>query len=200
MTELAFAIQQTEQAETELWAKLVEDGSITMNKGLLQEVYNFEESFAQRDWYQWWPFGYDLADFVIMTHVEWEVPENTDTGGCGFVFRLQDENRHLVIFVGGERHYVELGQMTVNGYEFLNSNAWISPNLSSIFGESDSADLIVAAEKEKISAYINGVKAYKWIVALTNAGDMGYTILSNSNKDFGISCKMTNTNIWGLVK
>jgi len=43
-TAAAAAAQQTQQAEDDLWAKLVEDGYITMPKGRLHTVDDFEEN------------------------------------------------------------------------------------------------------------------------------------------------------------
>ena len=201
-TATAVSALATQQAEDLLWAQLEQDGSITYSKGSLYEIDDFEESWAQRSWYRWWWSGYRFSDFVVMTHIDWEIPEDAafGTGGCGFAFRIKDENNHLIIFLT-PKGSASLGAMTINGFQYQSFH-WQNPdnpNFATIPQTTvGSADLIVVVEKEFVTAYINGEKIYQWYVALTDQGDVGYTIVSGTNKDFGISCKFTNTRIWGL--
>jgi len=197
-TAAAAVAQQTEQAEAALWEKMVEEGSLTQTKGRLHTVDDFDESWAQRNWYSWWSFGYDLADFVLMTHIDWKSTQSDKTafGGCGFVFRIKDNDNHLLVLV-----YVNgsagLGQMTPYGYETITTG---NPLLQTDSEKEGSADFVIVADKEIITAYINGEKAFRKLVARTNSGDMGYTILSGTNKDYGTNCKFSNTRIWELKK
>jgi hypothetical protein len=199
-TAAAAAAKQTQQAEADLWAKLVDDGSITMTKGRLHTLDDFEESWAQRNWYRWWSFGYNLADFVLMTHVDWKSApsDKTAVGGCGFVFRVQDENHHLLIIQFIDQT-AGLGQMTSSGFEFQRK-PWVNPDLKKSAEKEGSSDFLVAAEKEAVTVYINGVKAYRWYVARTTPGDIGYTIISGTNKDYGTYCNFTDTRVWELKK
>jgi hypothetical protein len=203
-TATAVSAQSTQQAEDDMWAQMVQDGSITYNKGVLYTVDDFEQSWAQRNWYQWWSFGYNLSDFVVMTHIDWQIPEGGTfgTGGCGFAIRIKDNDNHLVLFLTPQSS-ASLGAMTRSGFRYQ-SYHWQNPNnpnLSNIApATTGSADFTVVAEKEFVSAYLNGERIYQWYVALTSPGDMGYTIVSGTNKDFGIDCKFTNTRVWELKK
>ncbi len=203
-TATAVSAQATQQAEDKLWAQLEQDGSITYSKGALYEIDDFEESWAQRSWYRWWWFGYRFSDFVIKTHIEWEIPEDSafGAGGCGFAIRIKDDDNHLIIFLT-PKGSASLGAMSINGFQYQSFH-WQNPdnpNYATVPLETTgSADLIVIAEKEFVTAYINGEKVYQWYVALTSQGDIGYTIVSGTNKDFGISCKFTDTRIWELEK
>jgi hypothetical protein len=199
----AEALQATQKAQDAFWAQMVADGSITMNQGEQYSIDDFEESWAQRNWYQWYWFGYSMSDFVISSHIDWETAEASyGNGGCGFVFRIKDNNNHLVIFMK-PRGDAELGAMTNNGWQ-SQSIRWKNPDLpnySSITPPSDgSADFTVVAEKDFVTAYIDGQKIYQWYVALTSPGDVAFTILSGTNKDFGTYCKFTDTQVWELVK
>jgi hypothetical protein len=196
-TAAAAAAQQTQQAEEALWAKLVEDGYITVPKGRLHTVDDFEQSWAQRDWYQWWSFSYNLADFVIMTHIDWKSApsDRTAYGGCGFVIRIKDNNNHLLVLLDVDGS-AELGQMTPAGYDYL---TYGNPKPGSTEKEG-SADFVVVAEGGRISAFVNGERAFREAVARTAAGDMGYTILSGTNKDYGTNWKFTITRVWELKK
>jgi hypothetical protein len=203
-TATAIVSRATEQAIDDMWVKLVSDGSITYSMGEKYPVDDFEESWAQRNWYQWWLVGGGLSDFVILTHIEWEIPEGGSfgIGGCGFAFRIKDESNHLVIFIE-PKGSVALGAMSPSGFQYQDFH-WQNPALPNFFAvappTTGNADFLVVVEKEFVSAYINGERVYQWYVALTDSGDVGYTIVSGTNKDFGINCKFTDTLVWELVK
>ena len=203
-TATAVSALATQQAEDQLWAQLEHDGSISYSKGGLYEIDDFEESWAQRSWYRWWWFGYKFSDFVIMSHIEWEIPEDSafGAGGCGFAIRIKDDDNHLIIFLT-PKGSASLGAMSINGFQYQSFH-WQNPdnpNYATVpLATTGSADVIVIAEKEFVTAYIDGVKVYQWYVALTSQGDIGYTIVSGTNKDFGISCTFTDTRIWELEK
>jgi hypothetical protein len=200
-TATAVSALVTQQAVDAVWAQLAQDGTITYKQGTLYPVDDFEESWAQRNWYQWWWFDYNMSDFVIMTHIDWETADASyGNGGCGFAIRIKDNDNHLVVFLTPKGD-AELGAMTVNGFQYQAVH-WKNPDLPNFSTitppTSGSSDFMVVAEKEFVTAYVDGVKVYQWYVALTSPGDIGYTILSGTNKDFGTSCKFTNTQIWEL--
>jgi len=193
--------QQAQQAEADLWTRLEEEGSITLNQGDLHQVDDFEQSWAQRGWYQWWSFGYDMSDFVIMTHIEWKSAQDTNLapmGGCGFAVRIQDESKHLVVFLTTGNMPIG-GQMTSAGWKGL-TVSWQDPEAKKVIALSGSADFIAIVENERVTIYIDGKKAAQYYTSLTGNGDIGYTVISGTNKDFGTSCTMTGTRVWELVK
>jgi hypothetical protein len=198
----ALAEQATQQAVDAVWTQLVDDETITYNMGDQYTMDDLDESWAQRNWYQWYSFGLNMSDFVVMSHIDWETAEASyGNGGCGFVIRLKDNNNHLVVFLTPKGD-AELGAMTFSGYQ-PQSTHWKNPDLPAYSAitppTSGSNDFMIVAEKEFVTAYVDGVKIYQWYVALTKPGDMGYTILSGTNKDFGTSCKFTNTQVWELT-
>jgi hypothetical protein len=202
-TATAVSALSTQEAVDALWAQLIADGTVTYKQGDLFPVDDFEQSWAQRDWYQWWWFGYNISDFVLTSHVDWETAEASfGDGGCGFTIRIKDDGNHLVIFITPKGEAI-LGAWTANGFQFQPVH-WSNPNLPTFAtippDSSGEFDLTLVAEKDFVTAYINGEKAYQWYVALTSTGDIGYTVLSGTNKDFGTYCKFTNTQLWELLK
>lgn len=201
-TEAALLAQQTQQAEDAFWAKLVSDEAISsVDHKPVNEMFEFKETWAQRGWYQWWPFDSGITDFVISTHVDWESaqPASLGLGGCGFVFRVKDSDNHLVIYYDNSGG-VQLGQSTINGYRNV-ALSWKNKDLVLDFKQtSGDADFVVAVEQNKITAFINGAKAYLWKTEYKNKGDLAFTIVSGTNKDFGTSCTMSDTRYWVLGK
>ncbi len=203
-TATAMMLLSTEQAEEAAWAQLESDGVLTYSRGKLAEIDDQEESWAQRLWYEWWSFGMDVSDFVLMTHIDWQYPDdaNLGAGGCGFVFRLVDQNRHMLISVS-PRSRVFLSLMTANG-PAAQTVHWEDPVLSRYSSTrpptSGEAEFWMVAEDDFVTAYIDGQMTTQWYVSATNSGDIGYTILSGTNNAPGTYCKFTRTHIWELIK
>ncbi len=198
---MALATQAAEDAD---WAQLVNDGTVRYAKGELTPIDDLEDNWAQRMWYRWYPFGLDLSDFVIMTHVEWKYPDDVNilSGGCGFVIRLKDSDHHMYVGINA-RSRVFLGLMTPNGVAPQTVH-WEDPAVSKYSSAlpptTGNADFWLVAEKDFVTAYVNGIKTTQFYVSATNSGDIGYTILSGTNNEPGTYCKFTNTRIWELVK
>ncbi len=203
-TATAVVALSTQKAEDASWTQLVNDGTVSYSKGGLTSMEDLEDNWAQRMWYRWYPFGLDLSDFVIMTHIEWKYPDDVNilSGGCGFVMRLKDNDNHMYVGINA-RSRVFLGLMTPRGVA-QQPVSWEDPAVSKYSGvlppTSGSADFWLVAENEFVTAYVNGNKTTQFYVAATNSGDIGYTILSGTNNEPGTYCKFTNTRIWELVK
>ncbi len=203
-TATAVMASATQQAEDASWAQLMNDGTVAYSKGKLTAIDDLEDNWAQRMWYRWYPFDLDLSDFVIMTHVEWKYPDDANilSGGCGFVIRLKDNDNHMYVGINA-RSRVFLGLMTPYGVAPQTVH-WEDPEVSKYSSAlpptTGSADFWLAAEKDFVTAYVNGKKTTQFYVAATNSGDIGYTILSGTNNEPGTYCKFTNTRIWELVK
>ena len=124
----ALADLATQEAADALWTQLVEDGTVSYKLGDQYSMDDLDESWAQRNWYQWWSFDYSLSDFVIMTHVDWEIPNDSSfgVGGCGFAFRIKDNDNHLVTFITPSSN-VKLGAMSPRGFAYQSFH-WQNPN------------------------------------------------------------------------
>jgi hypothetical protein len=200
LTATSDAINVTRQAQDDLLKQMRADGSITLKDVTSYPLADLDESWAQRNYLRWWPTGYKLSDFVIMTHIQWDSAQDFNAsweGGCGFVIRAKDQTNYLLLYllIGGA--YERLMVMTPKGVERFNPN-WVLSGLAVSRKTQGEADFAIAAEKDKITTYTNGVKTYTWKVRQTDAGDIGYTIVSGTNTGFGTSCKMTHTRVWKL--
>jgi hypothetical protein len=102
LTSTAVAQATVQKEEDDFWTTMVKDGSITQKKGILHTEDNFNQSWAQRNWYRWWPIEQKMGDFVIMTHIDWSSAQAlslSGLGGCGFVLRMDESKNHLVVFL-----------------------------------------------------------------------------------------------------
>jgi hypothetical protein len=200
LTATAESIQAVRQAQDDLLTKMRADGVITMKDVNTYPLANLDESWAQRDYLRWWPSGYKLSDFVVMTHIQYDSAQDFNAsweGGCGFAIRAKDASNYMLLYllIGGVNE--RLIAMTSKGVQQIKPD-WVLPNLPISKKTQGEADFAVVAEKDKITTYTNGVKTYTWKVKQTDAGDIGYTIVSGTNAGFGTSCKMTDTRLWKL--
>lgn len=211
----AYVVEATQQAEEELAQtavaeaaatalaenmyndilQLQSDGVLENTEGEYYRVDDFEESWAQINWYQWWRTGLQPANFVVRAHTAWESASRTANwfdSGCGFVFRETDEDNHYTIFlaldgnvymkgyVGGT--YRELGKEYYGRIDFMNGEA----------------DVVLVAEGDHIVYMINGKKVFERTHSYLDEGNLDLTLVSGTNKDFGTRCKITDIEVWAL--
>ncbi len=179
----------------QLVEKLRTDGVLDSTSGQYYPIGDFKESWAQINWYQWWNTGYQPADFVIRTHTEWESASrtpNTFASGCGFVFRATDEKNHYMIFLALDGNVYMRGY--VNG-KYRTFGKGYAGKQEIVQGE---ADIVLIAQGGRFAYYVNGAKVFTANNSELVQGDLGLTLNSGTNKDYGTRCTMTNTELWVL--
>lgn len=72
-TEQAAALETQATAQAASMYEVVQDleanGHLSATSGTYYPLADFDESWAQINWYQWWPTGYTPTDFVIRADV-----------------------------------------------------------------------------------------------------------------------------------
>lgn len=187
----------TEQAAE--MAGVVQDlkskGILTSTAGTFHMLEDFKENWAQLGWYQWWPTGYRPADFVIRAHTGWESASKTAdwfSSGCGFVFRAKDESNHYLIYLALDSNVYLKGY--INGtYRELGKG--YAGKMNYLKGE---ADVMLVVQGEKITYYVNDQKVFERENKSLREGDLGLTLVSGTNLDYGTRCEMTNIELWDL--
>ncbi len=163
--------------------------------GVYYPIEDFEENWPQIGWYQWWTTGYGPKDFVLSAQTSWESASRTAdwfNSGCGFVFRENGVENHYVIYLGLDG-YVYLKRY-VNG-QFQELERAFAEKVDFMKGQ---ADVVLAVEGNNISYYVNGKLVLQKSDAALKEGNLGLTLVSGSNKDFGTRCKISNIRLWDL--
>jgi hypothetical protein len=189
--------QATAQAEDmyQLVEKLQQEGALTSTAGEYYPIEDFNETWAQLNWYQWWNTGYKLSDFVIRAHTAWESASKTAnwfSAGCGFVFRATDANNHYMIFLALDGNVYMRGYVNAKYREFGKAYAG---GINHLKGE---ADVVLVAQGDHFVYYVNGKKILDRKNSELVEGDLGLTLNSGTNKDYGTRCEMTNIELWDL--
>jgi hypothetical protein len=180
-------------------AKLAQDlkdaGYIRTAEGSYYSLKDFDEKWAQLDWYQWWNTDHSPSNFIIQADTEWETASataNLYNSGCGFVFREIDENNHYLAYLGldGVAYFDQTINNVFDGVEHAR------------FGHVDlpkgSATLLLVVDGQKVTFFINGKEILTRNVKSLTSGNLALTLMSGTNKDFGTHCTMTNVMLWEL--
>lgn len=183
------------QPMSDLAIKLLEDGAVTSSAGKLYQIDDFDESWAQMNWYRWWPTGYDPERYIVKTHVKWTSASETANwfnSGCGFVFDADDNDNHFFVFLG------------LDGYATINRQfhgVW-STLVRKYIGKqpipSGEADFILAVEDDFVTFIVNDEVAAHAHDSQIHKGPLALTLISGTNKDFGTRCEMSDIYLWEL--
>jgi hypothetical protein len=191
------AARETEQVGPvyEIVERLFADGTLSTTEGRYHRLDDFDQSWAQIDWYQWWRTGLVMENFVVRVDAEWESASkyaNWFTSGCGFVFSEKSAWNHYASFLAldgnvyNSRVRDNIGTLLPGGY----------------FGRLDvpagSAELVLVVDQKVVSFYVNGKRVSRYTDNSITKGDFSLTLNSGTNLDYGTRCKMKNIDVWEL--
>lgn len=199
-------LEQTAEVETQATAQaqgmagtvqsLVDEGVLNDPSGTYYWMEDFNETWAQLGWYQWWSTGLAPTDFVIRAHTEWESASrvaNWFESGCGFVFREADEKNHYMIFLALD------GNVYLKGYVDGVYREFGKEYYGKVEFVKGSADVMLVVEGDTITYYVNGEKVLQRENKELKNGNLALTLMSGTNKDYGTRCRMSDIEIWDLT-
>ena len=189
------ATQRAEEMNAEA-QKYVDLGYLSKPVGRFVDYDDFEEEWAQLGWYQWWILPDSPRDFFMSAHLKWlSAYRNADTSGCGFLFSIETDGSHYAVFLdrtqilflvsdASSSYSRKVGLTRGTGrVKFDNpADAPVEADLTLIVQD---AHAYILVDDEFIGEY---TLAQSKILE----GNLGLTLLSGTNKDFGTRCEMTN--------
>jgi hypothetical protein len=189
--------ESTAQAQSmlALVQELYTDGHLSTTAGTYYSLEDFDESWAQINWYMWWYTGYTPTDFVIRANAAWDsasTSANWWTSGCGFVFREDGVPNHYLAYLGLDG-YVYFARTVREKYASLGT---------SYYGRLDTpkgqAQIMLVVDGTNISFFVNGERVHTRQDQGLNSGNLALTLLSGINTGFGTRCQMSNIELWEL--
>jgi hypothetical protein len=190
-------LQATQQYEA-MFAKIeqyAKDGYITSTNGTYRRLPDYQDSLAQINYYRLYPTGLEPDNFVIESDLEYESASDTANwyeSGCGYVFHGASDDDHYVVFLVMDGHVMSAA---------VSAGAFY-PMGDAYFGKLDipkgKVHIALAVDGRQYTFFVNGkpVKKYEGFLDRLTSGQLEYSIISGSNKDFGTSCKFTNNELW----
>ncbi len=188
----------TERAE-ELNAEVqdyFDKGYLTTTDGRFRELEDFSYDWAQMGWYQWLPLRDSASDFFLSAHFEWNSASKTpDISGCGFIFSLQPNDDHYAVFLDRSKVFF---LMTNNA---LGYSTPVGPTRGTgrvKFDYPAEADFTLIVKDAYAYVLVDEEVVGEYTLAQSRIlrGNLGLTVLSGTNKDYGTRCKMTNLHLW----
>lgn len=187
----------TEQAQAmlSLVQELYAEGTVGRTQGEYFAIDDFDESWPQLNWYQYWGTGYSPRDFVLRANLAWDSDSSTAdwwNSGCGFVFRAEDNDNHYRAYLGLD------GNVYFNRY----FKGVFSDLGGSYFGPVDvpsgTAQVMLVVDGSTFTFYVNGKKVHSRSDTGISSGELAMTLASGTNKGFGTRCQITNIELWQL--
>lgn len=174
-----------------------EAGYLTTVDGRIEEIDEFKDDWAQLGWYRWLPLGTEVSDFFISAHFKWESAyKNASESGCGFTFAVQPDYGHYAVFLDRSK-IIFLDADSSYGSYVLPVGITRGPGRVK-YGNPAEADFALIVKG--ISAYVlvdnEFIGEYTLSKSRILTGDIGLTILSGTNKDYGTRCEMTNIRLF----
>ena len=190
-------LQTTAEAQDmfSLVQRLQSQGFLTNTNGEYIALADYDQSWAQINWYQWTPTGYSPDNFVIRADFAWSSASdkaNWFASGCGFVFGEQDNNNHDVAYLGLDGN-VYVARIRNGNWKTISQRYF--GKLSIPDGQ---ASAVMIVENKNITFFVNDTKVVGIKDSALLSGELNLTLLSGTNKDFGTRCQITDIGLWVL--
>jgi hypothetical protein len=177
-----------------------EKGYLNTADGKITEFDDFGYDWAQLGWYNWLPLGEEASDFYLSAHVKWSSAyRNADTSGCGFIFAIQENRDHYAVFLDQSK-ILFLNSDQTAGYSR-------AVGLTRGTGRVKFDNPADSPQEADFTVIVNDTYAYvlvddevvgEYTLAKSKVlrGDIGLSLLSGTNRDFGTRCEMTDIHVW----
>lgn len=189
------ATQRSEALNAEAQAYF-DKGYLSSVDGDFVEYDDFVQEWAQLGWYNWWIMDEKASDFFMSAHFKWSTAWNyNDVSGCGFVFAIQDNNDHYAVFLDKSRVlFLNSDQSMGGSYEVGKTKGTGRVK----FDNPAEADFTLIVKDKYAVVLVDGEMVGEYTLAKDKAidGNLGLTLLSGTNKDYGTRCEMTNLHLW----
>ncbi len=179
--------------------KYFELGYLETTEGKVTQYSDFNEEWAQLDWYKSWSFSStQVENFFISAHLKWSSAyRNAATSGCGFyfAFRQGSDFRYTVFLDRSKVHFLVADYFSgpfspTRGSGLVNFNNPADQPVEADF------TLIVQGAYAYVLVNDEVVGEYTLSQSKILRGYFGASILSGTNKGFGTRCEMTNVHAW----
>ena len=176
--------------------KFKDEERIPSTEGEYIKLEDFSQTFSQLGYYQAYPTGVNLENFVFSGHFKWSTAIATsDVSACGILFGGQPDNSDYAVFLDKSRVY--FSSSTATAYRELGKTSGTG---RVNFGNPAEADFSLIVYQTHAYVYVDDqfIGEYTLSSSKPLKGAFGYGIISGTNKDFGTSCEITNAGIWSL--
>jgi hypothetical protein len=171
-------------------------GYLSSTKGEYHPLDDFSKDWAQINNYDLYETGYYPENFMVTAHFEWQSAiRYPDPSGCGFGFHRQGDD-HYLFFV--DRETVWLGTWDDSSSRFTRIGPTSGDNWVGL-GNPGKGDMALIVNQKKAYVVVNNDFKGSYTLDtdwLIGSGELDYTVVSGTNKDYGTRCTMTKVHLW----
>lgn len=175
--------------------ELVNDGYLAYTEGIYKRLPDYDESWAQINWFQWTATGEEPEAFALRTDVTWDSASdvaNHFNTGCGFVFNEEDQDNFYMVYLGldGEANIMRFkgGYYDAHWHKFYKK----------VGNPQGGAEFMLVVQDGTFTFFVDGEVAITVTDTKINGHKLGLTINSGTNKGFGTRCTMEDIDLWTL--
>lgn len=182
-------------------------GQITTLDGTYIKLDDYSDELASNYGYRWDPTGMKAKDFIIRASFDWEVANQKNYSGCGYLFRQEEPSASNNF--GAYYYIVTLDG--INGILFSytgGSSTGVANYTVPLVKKLEKPDVGSNPYQAEFTLVVNDTAAYTYVNGnlftehklkgnwLTESGSISSLILTGSEKDYGTRCKITNAELW----
>jgi hypothetical protein len=189
------ATQRTEEYSAEAQAYF-DLGYLATADGKFIEYDDFTEDWAKIDYYQWRTMNEKVTDFFMSAHFEWvSAIQNSNEAGCGFVFSIQQNHDHYAVFLDRTNIVFLMSDKNL-GYSRDVKTTRGTGRVK--FGNPSQADFTLIVKDAYAYVLVDGEVVGEYTLAQSRPlrGNLGLSVLSGTNRDYGTRCEMTDLRLW----
>lgn len=177
-----------------------EQGYLSTADGKIKEFDDFAYDWARLNYYNWLPLGEEATDFYLSAHVKWtSAYRNADVSGCGFIFAIQENGDHYAVFLDRSQ-IVFLNADQTSGYSRAVglTRGTGRVQFDNPADSSQEADFTLIVHQTYAYVLVDNEVVGEYTLAKSKVlrGDIGLSLLSGTNRDFGTRCEMTDIHVW----
>jgi len=175
-------------------------GYLKTADGKIKEIDDFAYDWAQLGWYNWQKLNTKTSDFYMTAHFTWSSAfRNADASGCGFIFAIQENGDHYAVFLDRS----EIIFLNADQTASYSRRVGLTRGTGHVKFENPAdhpveADFTVIVNGTYVYVLVDGKVVGEYTLAQSKIlkGDLGLSLLSGTNKDYGTRCAMTDVHIW----
>jgi hypothetical protein len=172
-------------------------GYLKTTEGTTKEFDDFFYEWAQLGWYKRFLLDDEnVSDFMFSAHFSWSSAyKNADLSGCGVSFANQENGEHYAVFLDKTKVLFLDADNRYNGARIVGPTRGTGRVKVGIPAEADFT-LIVNGAYAYVILDGEVIGEYTLSQSRVLKGDIGLSVLSGTNKDYGTRCSMTGIHVW----
>jgi hypothetical protein len=175
-------------------------GYIKTTAGEIKEYDDFAYDWAQINYYNWLPLNETVSDFYISAHFKWESAfRNANISGCGIAFAIQENGDHYAVFLDRSQIlFLSADQTSSFSRKVGLTRGTGKVKFDNPADAPQEADFTLIVGGTYAYVLVDGELVGQYTLSQSKAlkGDIGLSVLSGTNKDFGTRCAMTKIHAW----